>query len=401
MGIVNYQIKAERSKERLFRNPSISSKNKEYVKEFLDSYDVTDATKDIFLCHIIHLLEKSKDIKLEMQDKKLINSWYAQLRQQLGRSAYSTMLNRSLTFIRWLNDKETPVGFKDLKSVGSNKIRRELSPSDMITWDDAKKMASQTTSIQLKALIYAQLDGGFRPSEFIDLNYGDAEKSKDVIIIHIRNGKTGKRDVLLYDAGPMLNRWLMAHPTKRKDDPLWIQESNTGGRILRYQYPAISKRIRDMASKAGVQKPMELYAWRHSAVTLKKKENMDATWSSGNFGHSMKFYAETYGRLSTEDNIERLRRHKGALAEKESQKETSLLCPKCEHINPSKFDMCEQCGTPLSLKKAMELDRTPILQKDIEVMKAQLVKMNTFMNTISAEHPEILEMIARAGKKNR
>ena len=109
----------------------------------------------------------------------------------------------------------------------------------MITWEDGLKLIKQSNSIQIKAVLMTQLDGGFRPSEFIDLKYGDCERKKDFILVSIKDGKKGSRIVTLYKSVPFLFAWMQAHPTKKSNDPLWIQEKNTNGKIVTFHYPAL------------------------------------------------------------------------------------------------------------------------------------------------------------------
>ena len=78
-----------------------------------------------------------------------------------------------------------PKGFKDIKGIPKIKQKRKLNPEDMVTWEDGEKLINSTNSMQLKAVLATQLDGGFRPSEFIDLKYGDIIQKNDFIIVSI------------------------------------------------------------------------------------------------------------------------------------------------------------------------------------------------------------------------
>ena len=63
MGIIDYDHKAKVTEKRVFDDNKVTKKNKKHLKEFLDSYDVSSARKDIFLEHIRRFFYYSDDIK--------------------------------------------------------------------------------------------------------------------------------------------------------------------------------------------------------------------------------------------------------------------------------------------------------------------------------------------------
>lgn len=375
MPIIDYQKAADQSERNFFSDDKLSEKNKQHARKFFDAYNVSPARRNIVLKHLPLLLRETEDIKELMQDREAVNKLFKRLRSELGNSYYSTLVNCSLMFVRWLNDGEKPKGFKDIKSLSKDKQKRELKPRDMITWEDGEAMAKQTTSTQLKALIFTQLDGGFRPSELVDLNYGDVERKKEVLIVSVgKNHKTGARNVILYDCAPYLSRWLEEHPTKKANDPLWLQEHNTRGIILRYEYPALQKRIRLLGEKAKIDKPLDIYNFRHSAATLKKKEGTNPEWAAKNLGHSVEHFTGTYGRLSTDDDVKIMLEHKGVVEEKTAKK-LNVTCPKCDNVNKPKSEICQKCGSPLTIEKALEMDKSAELQRQLEELRAEMFKM--------------------------
>ena len=389
MPIVDYKRNAELSEIRFFNDNKISSKNKQLVKKFLVVYDVSPARKNIFLKHINLLLERTKDINKDMKDRDKINKIFKQLRDKLGISYYSTVVNVSSRFVRWLNDGDKPKGFKDIKNVKKSMQKRKLTPEDMVTWDECLKLTDATNNIMLKAIIATQIDGGFRPSEFVDLNYGDVSQKKDFILISVNGGKTGARNVILWRSVPYLLKWLQSHPTKRKNDPLWVQEGNSKGVVLRYNYRAISKRIELLAKKIKFDKPTDFYSFRHSACTLSKMDNVPEEIAAAKFGHTIEYYTETYGRLTTEDVIERFSKHYG-LQREVKKIEQNRLCQRCDFVNVPGAEMCEKCGAALSLKKALEVE------KENELLREQLAKMQQEQEGYKIE---VKDFISRELKK--
>ena len=234
MPIVDYARIARLAEISFFSYEAVSGSNKRLVKKFLEVYDVSPARKAIFLKHIALLLRRTKDIGRDMNDRSKTNKVFKQLRSSVSVSYYSTIVNVSLRFVRWLNDGVKPVGFKDVANVPKSKQRRQLTPNDMVTWEEGLRLIDATNNVMLKALVATQLDGGFRPSEFVDLNYGDVERKGDFAVVRINGGKTGVRNVVLWRAVPHLLRWMQSHPTKRKSDPLWVQEFQVPDGTARY-----------------------------------------------------------------------------------------------------------------------------------------------------------------------
>lgn len=381
MPIINYEKAGETARETLLTDDTISTTNKEALRDFFKAYDVSPARMALFSKHIALLLRETDDIRRDMQDRQKINAIFSELRNKISPSYYATAVNVALRFTRWLNDGERPKGFKDIKNLSKQKQKRDLRPEDMVSWEDGLKMAQYATSNQWKAIILTQLDGGFRPSEFHDLNFGDITRKGKFFVAHISKGKTGSRDVILFKCSPALDRWLREHPTKQKEAPLWVMEAgeksriaNRKGGVIRYRYPALSKRLRYFAVKAGIPKPADFYNLRHSAATLAKKDNLSPDLAAAKFGHSVEYYVNVYGRLSTDDNVKRYSKAYGELQEESEQKDRPIICHVCEAINAPGCDMCEKCNSPLTIKKALEIENAKDTQYN--EVKAQLSEIN-------------------------
>lgn len=379
MPIRDYKADAEAIQKWLLHHPEVTPGNRAALKGFLDSYDVKPARIGIFCRQIIHLIKACPDIRRDMLDREKINALFRGFRERMAPATYATVVGVSLRFVRWLNDGEKPSGFRDIKSPPKKNQKRKLVESDMIEWDEAKAIADQAPSVQFKALVMTQLNGGFRPSELIDLRYGDVTPDKQFIKVDVRDGKTGSRQVILYYAVPYLMKWLALHPTKKQNDPLWIMENadkshpkhpiSGSGKVRRYSYEALLKRVRLFAEKAGVKKPMDMYNWRHSCARLLRLWELPVEECANHLGHSVKEFTETYGRLSIEDRKNRHYKAYGLPTEEEEEKarmEDTLLCKRCEYVNEPGSEFCQRCASPLSVKKA--LDEVDYLEAAFDLM---------------------------------
>jgi integrase len=357
MPIIDYGAKALKLENALFESKNISKRNKELLQRFLVSYDVSPARLSIFIERIRILLEMDDDVEAVLKDRDRINLLFRELRNKYAPATCNTFANVAIRFGRWLFEGELPVGLKDVAKLRSSKEKRDLDPSDMISWEDGLMLGGKTISVQVKAIVLTQLDAGFRPSEFVDLNYGDVSVLDRVVVFHVRGGKTGSRDVVAYRSAPHFLKWYNSHPTKKPEDPLWVREyfhpSRTNEYIVeRYAYPAIRKRVRSLGFRCDFKKPLDFYNLRHSSCALDKIDNLPVELAADRHGHSVKYFTNVYGRLSTTDVINRFKLHYG---EKISEKtlNRNILCEHCEYPNPHEGKMCLRCNASLNSRDAI------------------------------------------------
>lgn len=360
MPIADYKKMAQRAERKLLERPDIPEETKRVLRRFLIAYDVSDARKNIFFNKIQPLLTQFNPIESAMTERDQINELFARLRQHYSPATYATYVSIIRRFLIWLNDGDRPASMRDIREGKACNRKRNLQPEDMLTWEDGKLISDVLCNIQLQAAVQAQLDCGFRPSEFIDLNYGDVGVNTGLAVFNIRKGKTGSRSVVAHRCVPALLKWLDAHPTKRPGDPLWISErnikENANGQlcVMRYRYPAIAKRIRVAGRKAGIGKPLDFYNLRHSSCVLDKIDNLPVDLAAERHGHGVKHFVGTYGRLSVQDVMRRFHSHYGTGEEEKKQMIEHQTCPVCKRPNEQAKDWCSSCGTPLNAQGAQE-----------------------------------------------
>lgn len=385
MPIVDYEHKAKVCRERLFNNTNISDKNKRDAKKYLNAIDVRPARVDVICNHLRILFLECNDLVSRKDDRDYMNAIFKRLKGKWSDSYLETLKNVGKAFIRWHNDNETPKGWKDIKRKGKHIQRRDLSPKDMITWQDGLEMITHTNSIQIKAILMTQLDGGFRPSEFIDLNYGDITKEGKYYVAKV-NGKTGKRNVILFKCIPYLEKWLRQHPIKKNDSPLWIIEvpeySHIKNTTLKYKYPSVVKRIKTLGRKADINKPFDFYNLRHSSAVIKKLDNIPVDIAALNMGHSVKHFTETYGRLSLKDITNRYDKAYG-IAKKEDERNNPIECQYCHTSNEPKTEYCSQCGNPLNMNVALkEVRRSKETEERLKDLEQKFKDVQTFFKVL-------------------
>lgn len=376
MPIIDYEKQFRTNFKLLELDGNISKTNLEHVKDYLSHLDAnskSSASKSLFCSHIRRFLNKCpEDIRDLFEDKKRVNRILSEIKQEnIGEATYQTTSARSKTLARWLNDGETPKGFKDIRRVI---VKRNLTPADMLSNEEINKLIQTSEDVQVKAMISLLLDSGLRPSEFYDLNVGDISKSQQFMRVDILQGKTGSRNVILYHCIPELSEWLNMHPVSNDPKaPLWVRMYHEP--ISRPTQAAIRKRIHRVFVKAGITKPHDFYALRHNANVRKKREGVDPEIASKMAGHSLKMYSDTYGRLCPEDMEHSLSKTYG-LEVREKQKDTLKKCS-CGHMNASYSDFCSSCGEPMSYRSRMK--------REIDQNKSIEDKINKILNVKLSE----------------
>jgi len=406
MPAVNYEKRAETNFNRLLNDPHITSINKEHVKQFADEYFVRPARKALVFDKLRVFLLQSKDFKKEMWDQVMMKSVLKVLYKE-RRGTFETFRNIVRMFARRLNDDE-PVKplHKAFKIFPKEENERNVTPEERTSLEERDLFIGATNSLQLKAMIATEIDAGFRPSEFVDLDYGDVIKiSPPYVWFRLRkeNNKTKRaRDVWIFRATPYFLKWYYAHPTKKKTDPLWIQENGTGGKIKRYEYRSVINRIealkKKVTSKDVTSKPVDFYAWRNSAIAIAKKDKVPLEEAVNKFGHSPKHFIKTYAKLSKEETEEKLAPIHHINKPDIRKENPPLICKRCDFTNSPGAEICDNCAYALSEGKKDEEFRRLI--EKMEKNNQQTKLLNSFMNKVIERNPDIAKAIAKEATKS-
>lgn len=270
MAKLDYTKNTQVREARFFADPKISEKNKQAVRRFLVSYDVSQARLGMFFSMSRCVLGGTDDILRDMHDPDVMEPIFWKLKQKYAPASMDIIIGLIGRFFRYFNDGEKPKGIRQIKGPSSKDTMRKLNPHDMTTWEEAVAMGVQSKDTQFLAIMTSQVDCGFRPGEF-DFAYGDVEIRDGVSFFSIDDGKTGARIVVGYRCAPYIARWLAEHPTKVAKDPLWINRNLKHSHpwnkqpvdvtaIVEYDHAAMTIRARRLAGKLSINKPMDWYS---------------------------------------------------------------------------------------------------------------------------------------------
>jgi site-specific recombinase XerD/ribosomal protein L40E len=250
-------------------------------------------------------------------------------------------------FYKWLlgKDEEFPKVIKWLKPRLKNE--KHKLPEELLTVEEAQKLANSTTNARDKALILTLYESGCRIGELLYMKLRSVQFDNYGGILMV-NGKTGSRRVRIIASVQVLGQWLQEHPDKNNPDaPLWP------ARLARYNhepcsYPSILAMLRRAQKASGIRKRVYPHLFRHSRATALASKLTEAQmkeyfgWTQGSE------MAATYVHLSGRDVDSTLLRMY-SLKDKPVEKEPKLdlrICGRCKERNSPTQSFCGKCGNP-------------------------------------------------------
>ncbi len=250
-------------------------------------------------------------------------------------------------FYKWLlgKDEDFPKVIKWLKPKLGNKAHK--LPEELLTVEEAQKLANSTTNARDKALILALYESGCRIGELLYLKLKNVQFDNYGVVL-IVNGKTGSRRVRIIASAQVLGQWLQEHPDKDNPDaPLWP------ARLARYQpvpcsYPSILAMLKRVSKASGIKKRIYPHLFRHSRATSLASKLTEAQmkeyfgWTQGSE------MAATYVHLSGRD-VDSTLLQMYSMKDKPIEKEPKLdlkICNRCKERNSPTQSFCGKCGNP-------------------------------------------------------
>lgn len=366
-----------------FKECEVSAKNKELILKFHEdcfAEGLSLARIDKYICtlkRLAILLGKDFD-KADKEDiKELVKTIQLKYDSEWTVRDFKITLKK---FYKWLaGTEECPEKVKWIKA-GMKNCNRKL-PSELLTEDEVKMLIEAAQNARDKALISTLYESGARVGEIGTLQIKHLVFDSNGCCLTV-SGKTGMRRIRLISSKPYLAKWKNSHPQKNNPNaPLFIQLGHKRDRPM--TYASIAKMIREIAKVINLKKPTNPHAFRHSR----------ATYLAGYLTESqMKAYlgwvqdssmAAIYVHLRGRDVDDAIMKIYG-LAKKTKKEEASKLSPKvcqiCEEVNESTAQRCNKCGTALTLKEAISLDKKEEIRKNDE--EAVLLAMQQNMNTL-------------------
>lgn len=139
--------------------------------------------------------------------------------------------------------------------------------------DDAKRLAVASGSTEGRALIMLMFDGGFRPTELLnvrldDIRFQPDDQGHDTLFVRIRYSKTKPRTISLPLATDAVRQWVLRHPCGGAVNTQGLVEArDRSAMLVRLPYSGIRKMLTRLG-KTELSERLYPYRFRHASATF-------------------------------------------------------------------------------------------------------------------------------------
>ncbi len=244
---------------------TLSPKNKEIIKDFLDVCSVT--AKEGKLTKIRRHLIQFYDITrtdLNEQTKETINHFLSVLNKSDKSSWTKNEIKCYLKKFLRLHYKDLDL-IENIKGENRN-VAQKVNENNLITEKDVEKMLRYAESFKEKAYLFLLFESGARPQELIKLRWQDIIFQNDYADINLYSNKTRKtRSFPVKKASKFLQDWKQnySYPDVQPSDYVFVSR----WRDKPMTSIGLNKMLRRMSKKAGLNKDVWNYLFRHTRAT--------------------------------------------------------------------------------------------------------------------------------------
>lgn len=263
--------------------PNYRESGVEFIREKLSKRDNKILQDFLNECGMTAGKTKLKDIERTMlQIRDIIEKPYGRITRK-DVVLYAKLVNQSefapetkryriyffKRFLKWY--------FKDLSLIEGIRAKstylneKRINENTLVTAQELELMIRTAESLRLKALVMLLYESGCRPQEIRLLKWKDIKFNDDVAEVSFYSGKTeSARTIPLKESNIHLQRWKQeyCYPNISGDDYVFPAKFRDKPMVQ----TTLSKAIRSIAKKSGIQRPIYPYLFRHSRLTTLYKE---------------------------------------------------------------------------------------------------------------------------------
>jgi len=296
--------------------------------------------------------------------KKVINHYQLLCNEGIISDSSVFEIKKTLKkFFKWMGKKELVNWF----TLG--KPETKVSPSDLITEGEFRKMLEVCQNSRDRALISLLYETGARIGEIGHMRIKDVQFDEYGAIVWFPRSKTQRRRLRVVFSVPYLSTWLADHPLKDDPEaPLWIKLTGKN-RLKQMDYDDIRIQLKKIAKRAGIKKRIYPHLFRHTRATRllsQVSEVVGAKFMGWIPGTRM---VKVYIHLADQDVENAILDLYGIKPSEESKDLEVRKCPRYSFINDAKARFCSRCGLPLTQDAMIEVE-------EWEKRKAESAKIN-------------------------
>jgi site-specific recombinase XerD len=271
---------------------------------------------------------------------------------------------------------------KEIKVPGGNTMTK--TAGQMLTDEEIYALISVCTRSIDRAIISVLFEAGLRIKELATLTWEQVSFEKNNAVINV-NVKTGKpRHIPIFFARPYLAAWKADYPYT-PEGSAFVFLGETKHEPMRYQ--SLTKRIKLLATRAGITKKVTAHVFRHSRISqLMRQKVREYSIREIGWGNQSTKMLATYAHLFNGDIDAELSELNGI--KPEHTPEDPVLnprqCPRCAVINAPTANYCASCGVPLTPEAKVTIDELTVEIEAHPMYKQIMEKVEQFLLT----HPQ-------------
>jgi len=309
---------------------------------------------------IINFLDASKNRKFKDRRYRA-KANPSNVEKQLANSTMNLVKLRVKRFFQWLHGMEKGQYPENVRWIKLKTIKgdRELSPEDLPTTEEVKRMIECTENPRDRALLALLAESGVRCGEASTILLKDISWTERGFTLTIRRNKSksesGRRIPLCACAEDIKNYINNFHPFKTdRESPLFVSFGNRRGTKSNLKVAGISAIVTKVAKRAGVDKRIHVHPhlFRHFRASQLAELGWNEPILRQFFGWSKTSQMPAiYIHMSQKSMYNRYYQMYGKGNQKEEKPitlEEPRTCSKCNVKNPHGYRFCFRCNAPLN-----------------------------------------------------
>lgn len=274
----------------------------------------------------------------------LTHDWFKKRMHKVTPATLRQELGLAKRVLKWLN-----LDTVDLQRFKVPRGEESVTVEDLYTAEELSAIFKACTHTRDVAMFQVLYESAFRAEELLSMTFENIALNDDGTATVTVKGKTGTRQIPLYESVPALRVWMNVHPISK--GRLWVSIHRPHQPFSYRQLHGITAGVIERA-KLKRDKKRIVHMFRHTRATELVRKNVRGQTLAKFMGWTKRSNMEAvYVHLSTEDVDNEIRSKVFNLGTEQQAPRPlleSLKCPRCNTQNPQGAVVCSKCNMPLS-----------------------------------------------------
>jgi len=275
---------------------------------------------------------------------ELNTEWFRERMKRVSPQTVKQELTLARRVLKWSERDIT-----DLERVKVPRIKDSVTVEDLYTKEELEAIFRACSHTRDRALFEVLYESAVRASELLTMKFENTTFNDDGIAIITVKGKTGTRQVPIFESTPILRAWMDVHPQGK--GRIWVSTNRPHHPLSYSQLHHLTRQTIDCANLKRDKKKI-VHMFRHTRATELVRLGVRGQSLSKFMGWTKRSNMEAiYVHLSTQDVNNEMRSKVFDLDTEETTPRpllSSMTCPRCQTKNDQNARICSKCSMPLS-----------------------------------------------------